>query len=708
MFLESATWSTVLAPVALALAIVVVLPPVLPMQRPWARVLVLSVIGAAMARYLYWRASETLIVEGALETAWSSFCFIVELIAMWDGALLFLAFLRNCDRRAEADLGEAAAQALGKAEAPKVDVLIPTYDEPIEVLEKTIIGALSLDWPNCSVYVLDDCRRPWLRDFCQSKGVGYITRPDNKGAKAGNINHALKVTNGEFVAIFDADFIPQRPFLMRVMGFFDDPKVGIVQTPHAFYNHDPMQTNLSMRKTLPDDQRFFFESIMPARDGWDAAFCCGSNSVTRRSALDLAGGRLPEGSITEDMLLSMVLLRKGFITRYLNERLAYGLAPESVSAFFVQRQRWARGAIQILYLRAGPLGPGLRLAHRLLFMPTHWFTHSLMTLMSILIPVVFLLTGLPPMQHITLVAAIHYLAPLLIAIFGGLTAFAPGRYHPLAAQVLGVFQCFKLLPTIITTFLKPHGHAFKVTPKGVDAATGYERGILFTCLGLMALTLFGMAINLSPEWRRVDDAALVPLVAFWCALNLVVLLLVSLLCLQMPVRRLEERFALSETILLRHRESGTTRPLVSIDMSLSGVGLNPGGDDPALYTVGDSIEIYVSSVGWIPGQIARKTAGVLGLAYDPQPSIERDLLIRKLFTGNQNTVADYASTWSVAVGMLKRIWTADMVVRAGAAINPPPLRPEVTEAMSRQTRVILPRDGARAMNAALARLKEAA
>ena len=137
MFLESATWSTVLAPVALALAIVVVLPPVLPMQRPWARVLVLSVIGAAMARYLYWRASETLIVEGALETAWSSFCFIVELIAMWDGALLFLAFLRNSDRRAEADLGEAAAQALGKAEAPKVDVLIPTYDEPIEVLETT-------------------------------------------------------------------------------------------------------------------------------------------------------------------------------------------------------------------------------------------------------------------------------------------------------------------------------------------------------------------------------------------------------------------------------------------------------------------------------------------------------------------------------------------------------------------------------------------
>ena len=705
MFLESATWPAVLAPVALVYAIVCVLPSALPMQRPWARGLVLAAVAMAMLRYLYWRVSETLITEGAVASAWSSFCFLVELIAMWDGALLFLAFLRNSDRRAEADRGEAVARILVKANAPTVDVLIPTYDEPLNVLEKTIIGALSLDWPNCAIYVLDDSRRSWLRDFCRSKGVGYITRPDNKGAKAGNINHALKVTDGEFVAIFDADFIPQRPFLMRVMGFFDDPKVGIVQTPHAFYNHDPMQTNLGMRKSLPDDQRFFFESIMPARDGWDAAFCCGSNSVTRRSALDLAGGALPEGSITEDMLLSMVLLREGFITRYLSERLAYGLAPESVSAFFVQRQRWARGAIQILYLRAGPLGPGLRLVHRLLFMPTHWFTHSLMTLMSLLIPVVFLLTGLPPMQHITLVSAIHYLGPLLIAIFGGLMAFAPGHFHPLAAQVLGTFQSFKLLPTIVATFIKPHGHAFKVTPKGADAAGGYERGILLTCLALMALTVLGMFINLVPELRRVDDVALVPLVAFWCTVNLIVLTLVSLLCLQMPVRRQEERFELSETVVLRHPSTGTTRPMFSIDISLSGVGLDPGAGSAVAYGAGDAVETYVSSVGWIPGRIARTTSGLVGVAFDQSASIERDLLIRKLFTGGMNTAADTATTWGVAVGMFKRIWTADMQVHAGmSAVQAAGVVPQPTERLTPRTLVILPTDGASAMSFALAKL----
>ena len=231
-------------------------------------------------------------------------------------------------------------------------------------MEKTITGALCLEYPNFTVWVLDDGRSAWLKEFCQAKGVGYLTRPDNSHAKAGNINHALTKTNADFVAVFDADFIPQRRFLMRTMGFFSDPKIGVVQVPHAFYNRDLMQTNLAVRKSLPDDQRFFFEAIMPSRDAWDAAFCCGSNSVTRRAALRAIGDALPTQSLTEDMLLSLMMLREGYITRYLCERLAVGLAPESIKAFFVQRQRWARGAMQILFLAAGPFGSRLSFAQR--------------------------------------------------------------------------------------------------------------------------------------------------------------------------------------------------------------------------------------------------------------------------------------------------------------------------------------------------------
>ena len=709
MPIDGAPWSVILAPACLVTAIVYLLPGLLPMSRRWARALVVATVWIVTARYLHWRVTDTVVYDaGWPVSAWSLFCLAVEVLAIWDGTLLFLAFLRTSDRRPEADRHERRLRTLEPARAPSVDVLIPSYNEPLAVLEKTIVGARSLEWPNVNVYVLDDGRRAWLRDYCAEKGVGYITRPDNLGAKAGNINHALTLTDGDFVAVFDADFIPQRSFLMRLMGFFEDPKVGIVQAPHAFYNHDPMQTNLAMRKSLPDDQAFFFESIMPSRDGWDAAFCCGSNSVTRRAALRAIGDALPEGSITEDMLLSLVMLREGYVTRFLSERLAYGLAPESIAAFFVQRQRWARGATQILFLRSGPLGPGLRLIHRLLFLPTHWLTHSLMTLMSLIVPLVFLLTGLAPMAHTTLESACYYLVPMLIATFGGLTAFAPGRYNPLAAQVLGAFQSFKLLPTVLVTLVRPHGHAFKVTPKGSAAKVEYERGIFLVCLTLIGLTLAGIVINLVPEWRVVDDVALVPLVALWCALNIVVLFLVSLLCLQMPVRRQEERFSVQEPVMVRHRPSGGVLTLMSDDMSLSGLGLKAEPEAIRGWRVGDPVETYLTSVGWTPARVARLAPHLLALQFDHPGSVERDLLIRKLFTGGENTAAiERSSTWEVTLGLLKRIWSADMQVRQ-LSTAPAVENPEPEEKLAAQTLLVPPTTRVTALAEALERVTRVA
>jgi cellulose synthase (UDP-forming) len=689
MALDAAPWGLILAPVCLVAAAVYVLPPLLPMQRRWARLLVAGVVWTMAARYLHWRITQTLVLDaGWPAAAWSLFCLGVELLALADAAILFLAFTRVSDRIPEADAHEARLRTAPAADAPRVDVYIPTYNEPVAVLEKTILGALSIEWPNLAVYVLDDGRRAWLRDLCAEKGVAYITRPDNAGAKAGNINHALQLTDGEFVAVFDADFIPQRSFLMRTLGFFEDPKVGIVQVPHAFYNHDPMQTNLAMRRSLPDDQAFFFEAIMPSRDGWDAAFCCGSNSVTRRAALRSIGDALPDGSITEDMLLSLAMLRKGYVTRFLNEKLAYGLAPESVAAFFIQRQRWARGATQLLFLRSGPLGPGLKLAHRLLFMPTHWLTHSLMTLMSLIAPLVFLLCDLAPMTHTTTEACVYYLAPMLLAMFGGLTTFASGRYNPLAAQVLGTFQSFKLLPSVLLTLVKPRGHAFKVTPKGASASGGFERAVFLACLALIALNVMGLTVNVLPEWRRVDDVALVPMVAFWCGVNIVVLFLVSLICLQMPVRRDEERWVLQEPVMVRHCDNGAHVTLMSEDMSISGAGLRIGAASVAGWRAGDAVQAYVSAVGWTRARVARIAGDFVALKFEYGDGLSRDLMIRKLFTGGQNTAVARTSSARVTFALLKRIWSADMQVRHAPAAEPEAEAP--AERLAPATRLLRP------------------
>ena len=208
---------------------------------------------------------------------------------------------------------------------------------------------------------------------------------------------------------------------------------------------------------------------MPSRDGWNAAFCCGSNSVTRRAALRSVGDALPTQSITEDMLFSHHVASQGYITRYLCERLAVGLAPEGLKAFFVQRRRWARGAMQILYLAAGPLGRDLTLMQRLLFLPTHWLSQSLMLLLVIVAPLVFLWTGVLPLVNVTTEAILYYQLPMVLAVAGGIWAFAPRQYFPFAAQVHGTFQSFKILPTVLMTMAKPFGHVFKVTPKGAGA-----------------------------------------------------------------------------------------------------------------------------------------------------------------------------------------------------------------------------------------------
>jgi cellulose synthase (UDP-forming) len=658
----------VLAPLLFVVGTLYLLAPTLTLSS-WMRAAVFLVVWMIVARYLNWRIFTTVWpAEGPwYEVGWIWLCLAVELFAMLDSLILYMTFLRRSDRRAEADAHEARLRAKPAHELPPVDVYIATYNEPLDVLEKTITGALCLDYPNFKVWVLDDGRRPWLKDFCARKGAGYITRPDNAHAKAGNINHALRQTNADYVVVLDADFIVQREFLMRTMGFFDDASIGIVQVPHTFYNHDPMQTNLALSKALPDDQRFFFEAIMPSRDAWNAAFCCGSNSVTRRAALRSIGDALPTESITEDMLLTLKMLREGFVTRYLCERLAFGLAPEGLQAFFVQRRRWARGAIQILYLAAGPFGKGLTLMQRLLFLPTHWLTQSLTYLFGVVVPLVYLWTGVLPMVNVSPETVAYYVLPMILAVVGGICVYAPKQYFPLAVQVLGTFQCFKLLPSILATFFKPHGHVFKVTPKGSDARTvGYDREVLWAAATLLLLTITGLIINVIPEWRIITQSALIPVVAGWAIYNMIVLFLVCMMSLQGNVQRGEERISCDEPILIMG--PGAERILGDLkDISLSGAGIVVHKSTPFVGRETTPLRVLISEVGFVSAHIARSRGDFLGLEFELGPSLERDLLIRKIFTSGLPATNVKASAWTATAAMLQSIVLAPSSARQPAS-----------------------------------------
>ncbi|MFN4129697.1 MAG: glycosyltransferase, partial [Paracoccaceae bacterium] len=279
--------------VALVLGMALVLPFVVNPDRTLHRALLFLVAALLALRYAHWRLTETLAPAGFtidVLASWSLFFF--EMTALAGSLSAFLIMSRSRQRKDEvaAHLGWWAP-----APDPRVAILIATYNEELEVLERTIVGALALNHPAKEVVVLDDGRRDWLQDYCATKGVRYMRRPDNEGSKAGNINHALGALAADpqppdFIAILDADFVPHRGFISRSLALFHDPQVGLVQTPQHFFNADPIQHNLGLSRSYPDEQRFFFDHMQPARDAWGIAFCCGTSSILRWQAVQDAGG----------------------------------------------------------------------------------------------------------------------------------------------------------------------------------------------------------------------------------------------------------------------------------------------------------------------------------------------------------------------------------------------------------------------------------
>ncbi|HEY0950127.1 glycosyltransferase family 2 protein [Nocardioides sp.] len=197
---------------------------------------------------------------------------VAETYSLVDSLLFGLAMWRLKER------GEPPAPPPGLT----VDVLIATYNEPIDLVMRTARAALAIDYPH-RTWVLDDGNRPEMRAAAEAEGIGWITRSEDwagmpRHAKAGNLNNALLVTEGEFLLILDADQVPLPSILDRTLGYFDDPRMALVQTPQWFVNvpdDDPLGSQAPL----------FYGPIQQGKDGWNAAFFCGSNAVIRREAL---------------------------------------------------------------------------------------------------------------------------------------------------------------------------------------------------------------------------------------------------------------------------------------------------------------------------------------------------------------------------------------------------------------------------------------
>lgn len=303
---------------------------------------------------------------------------------------------------------------------PNVEVFIPTYSEPFDVVEATVVAALNMNYPGekLTVCVLDDGGRPDLHDHIKKMRVQlkymertctlrYVARSKVQGikhhAKAGNINSCLMLessTKAEYIVVLDADMICHPMFLLRTLGHMYEtgnagvwqkkPFASLVQTPQDFWNVDPSDP-------LVNCARFFYGPMLQGRDGIGACPCVGTGVLFQRDALLSIGGQ-PTSSITEDYFAAMQLISSGFGTMYLNERLTYGMAPDDIISLFEQRLRWAIGALQIMLLDNPLTKPGLSFVQSLLFWEASFqYFLAYGTLLFCVSPIIYIFSGLAPM-----------------------------------------------------------------------------------------------------------------------------------------------------------------------------------------------------------------------------------------------------------------------------------------------------------------------
>lgn len=452
--------------------------------------------------YLAWRALHTLNPQAMalsllllVAESYGLVMFGLHVLLTWD--------TRSLERRLGLRLDQSIADAVMPPPRPRtVDVFIPTYDESVALLRKTVLAARELRLPHLT-WVLDDGRREQVRAMCDELGVHYLTRDSNAHAKAGNINAALPQTSGELIVVLDADFIPLPNLLERTMGHFEDDRLAFVQLPQAFYNVDSVQHVDGDLSSGWHEQTLFYDVIQPGKNRWNAAFWCGSPAVVRRAALESVGGAATS-TITEDILTSMRMHAAGWRSLYHNEILAVGAAPGDLDAFGTQRLRWAQGSMQILRSRENPLlKHGLTLSQRLNYFAsmTTYFQALQLTIFASM-PVLILVTGQSPISSFGPGFFLRFVPYMAVTLFA-IKATGGSRQRLVWDQYfsfLRMFTFLRALPTLVTGGRKLR---FRVTPKAPSESSA--RGALYPHIGVAAVNLGVIAALLALPRRQGID-----------------------------------------------------------------------------------------------------------------------------------------------------------------------------------------------------------
>jgi cellulose synthase (UDP-forming) len=527
--------------------------------------------GLTTLRYFYYRTRYTLNLDTPLDTIFSVLLYVAELYAIGTLFLSYFQTLRLKHRRPVA-LAQAPQQVW-----PTVDVYIPTYDEDVAIVRKTVLAAMAMAYPRDkkAVYVLDDGRkyperRAELKAMCEELGAMMLTRDTNDHAKAGNINTALRRTEGDLVLILDCDHIPVKGFLQDTVGFFFEDTVALVQTPHWFYNPDPFERNLLTKGQVPVGNELFYKVLQKGNDAWNAAFFCGSAAVVRRSALLEVGGIATE-TVTEDCHTSLRLHSQGYRSLYYDKIMVAGLAPEKFASYVGQQVRWARGMAQILRIENPLLNRKLKLTlpQRICyFSATSHFFFGFPRLMYAIAPVMFLLFSVNPVKGLGFETLLYALPHIVLSMQTNHIPYKRVRFS-FWNEIYEFAMSFQAGIVTLLALINPRLGSFNVTAKGL---TIKQRN--FDINSVRYLVILGVLTATSllavPFWLLLspEDTQAVIINTLWCGFNLLLVSAACLVALEQPQLRRSHRLPRELTAIV-HSE-GKQWQGRTVDVSESG------------------------------------------------------------------------------------------------------------------------------------------
>lgn len=491
--------------------------------------------------YLTWRSFYTLPQDaGVLSLIFSSALLIAEFSGFLENAVFYFTLWNN-DKVQVPVVNE-------DQEWPDVDIFIATYNEPIDLLYKTLNACAHLNYPDKTkvhVYLCDDGHRETAAALAHQFGFEHISRNDNAHAKAGNLNNALKQTRSALIVTLDADMIPRSNFLIRTVPFFmNDPKMGFVQTPQSFYNPDTFQYNLFMENEMPNEQDLFFRLVQVGRSKYNATIYAGSNTVLSRVALEEIGGFVTD-TITEDFATGMKMQAAGYHSVYLNETLANGLTPNSMIDLFNQRIRWGNGVIQTLRKDNPFFKQGLNWIQKILYFSSlsYWF-FGFRRIIYLISPILFVLFNIKILDAALMQVLIFWL-PMFLVNHYTFRYFSEGIRDATWSNIYETILAPQIALNLLKEIFGIKLSKFKVTPKETITRLRFNHRfrlvrtqIVFLIFGLLSL---GRVVML---YLQGQDIQIYAVNIYWLLFNVYILGVTLVYAIERPIFRQAERFRL--------------------------------------------------------------------------------------------------------------------------------------------------------------------